>query len=200
MSKQLKIYTKIGFLVVLCLNGCAPSSVISLRHSPSDVVLTSVNPVNTEVEYEIRSNIEDPYSYKNTAGYEFIIPINTPYRSNITSFLSTKYMNVSTSKSNAPLKILFELTSFEVEYENIQNFSDVLSGSGDANVIAKIASNIAVFNQGELIGERTISSDSRANERIRSSTRVEDVYQQAANDVLNTHTIMINNFIRSLED
>jgi len=199
MRKQLNIYSTIGILIFLCLNGCAPSSVISLSHSPSDVVLTSVNPVNTEVEYEIRSNVQDPYSYKNRAGYEFIIPINTPYRSNISSLMSTKYMNASNSNANAPLKILFELNSFDVEYENIQNFSDVLSGSGDANVIAKIASNIAVFNQGELLGERTISSESRANERIRGSTRVEDVYQQAANDVLNTHMIMIHNFIRSFE-
>lgn len=109
-------------------------------------------------------------------------------------------MNASNSNSNASLKILFELDSFEVEYENVQNVSDVLSGSGDANVIAKIASNIAVFNQGELLGERTISSESRSNERIRGNTRVEDVYQKAVNDVLNTHMIMINNYIGSLEE
>lgn len=199
MRKQLHIYTTIGLFIVLYFSGCAPSSVISLSHSPSDVVLTSVDPINTEVEYEIRSNVQDPYSYKNRAGYEFIIPINTPYRSNISSFMSTKYMNASTSNANAPLKILFELNTFEVEYENIQNVSDVLIGSGDANVVAKISSNIAVFNQDELLGERTISSESRANERIRGNTRVEDVYQQSANDVINTHMIMINNYIRSLE-
>lgn len=200
MRKQLNIYTTIGLFFVLCFNGCAPSSVISLSHSPSDVVLTSVDPVNTEVEYEIRSNVQDPYSYKNRAGYEFIIPINNPYRSNISSFISTKYMNASTTNADAPLKILFELDSFEVEYESVQNFTDALVGTGDANITAKIASNIAVFNEGELLGERTISSESRSNERIEGNTRVEGVFQKAANDALNTHMIMINNYIRSLEE
>jgi len=140
------------------------SSTITLENVPSDLVLVTISPNNdSTVSYEYHTFVPEPFVYSNSIGYKYRIPINNALKSNIESYMQTKFNKLLVDQShnnNQLLKIIYELKTFSVDYHLGQNPKDIIVSvlgdnglQGTATVESKLVLNINVLKDGTVINE-----------------------------------------------
>lgn len=196
------------FMILLASlgSGCSFSSTITLDQAPSDMILISIVPNNTQaVGYEVRSAIADLFEYQQNTDFKVILPVVLAFRNHIDLYMHTKFTHVSTDSvlSDENINMTVTLSDFEVKY-NIENVSTlaVLAGKGvegDASVNAQIIVNIRITKENNIVSEKNIIANAQSAEKFDSGEHrsVEELYRVAVDGAIEKSIIMIDKFLSS---
>lgn len=193
-------------LLFILITGC--TTTVNLNRSPSDLVLVSIVPNNTDlINYSISSKVIEPFEHKHTYGQPLTFQINNAFTSNIDSYIHTKFLKISDSniKNDSALTLKFELSQFSIQNRIEQNTGETLSSlfgddgpKGNLIVDVNFAVLVQVLKNDKVIAEKNILSASSYNEYLKPETVEASVYEKAVNDGLNKCIIMIDKFLVSV--
>jgi len=203
---RFKLFLVIGLFYFIFIPAC--TTTVNLSRSPSDLVLVSIVPNNTDViAYSTDSKINEPFEHNFTYGPPLTFPINAAYKNNIDSYIQTKFSKIinNTIKDDSTIILKFVLNQFTIQNKIEQNTGETLSSlfgnegpKGNLIIDVKMTVSVQVSKNGKMIAEKNILSTSSYNEFLKPETVESMVYQKAVNEGLSKCIIMVDKFLVSL--
>ena len=190
-------------LFILFLSGC--SNTIRLNNAPSDLVLVSVTPNNSDsVNYSVDSRIPEPYKY--TAGFDkFKFAFNDAFKRNIETYMITKFSKVRYGADLAGdgIAISYVVENLELEYDLQQDAIDVVGSLVTKNLYGTfiastmISVRVSVYRNSQLINEKLVLSNVEKSVDVGGKS-VEILLKEALDDGISKTMIMIDKYLVSL--
>jgi hypothetical protein len=197
--KNIKYILKLLILPAgLILQSC--TSTISLNLAPSKLALVSIQPNSMDiVQYNVTSDVDDPYEYKNALGHKYFFPINRAFQDNIKIYMVTKFDNRSNFGRDKPsVTIDIALKSFDLDYHLKKDFSDTHVYTGEVVIDVVILSHVKIIKHDKVLGEKDMESVLKYDETIDGSSNIDHVYSRAVNSGLSKHILMLDKYLVSL--
>lgn len=195
---------KIFFVSLLCMVivlfvACGPD-MVQLKSVPEDyVLLSTVGNNSVEVAFSFESDIPEILELDKEYKFEIVNSI----KKNIESYLLTKFGQFIGENKNfvQGTRLEFVVKSFEVDYEiyreGMEKLTNFVYGikNGDVIATAKMTISLGIYENGEIVQNKTFISNSEKN-GVESSEKY--LLADVINDCVSKGLIMIDKYLVSV--
>lgn len=190
------------FILLLC--GC--SNTIRLSNAPSDLVLVSLTPNNSdETNYYLKSEIPEPYEYAVSGIEKYKFGFNEAFRNNIETYMMTKFSNVRYGQdlTEKGISIKYKITDLDLDYEFHQDAIDFVGSLvmeklyGTFIVSIRTAVSVSVYRNSTFVNEKLILTNIEKSGDVGGKS-TETLLKEALDDGISKTIIMIDKYLTSL--
>ncbi len=185
---------------MLIIAGC--SSVVPLSHSPSDLVLVTVKPENSlSVQSTVNSDLPEPFTYKNSNGYQFVFHFNSAFEDAFQSYFMSKFASDASAVASAHVDVRASdlVIDYGFEQSTLEGLDTALNGNVRGNATVNVTLSFVVQVSGDSI--RTTKKSFRVSSSVEqhiSGGGVEAVYGKAVNDCIDKSIIYTEKYLQGL--